>query len=103
MMRLMFELTREVAAGGSAGALLAAPLSDFLGRKYAVASMAFLFLVGCAMQEIPHLEVFYAGRLLGGIAIGATSMLAPQYLAEVCDDTLYSLAPVCLLITIVAD
>ncbi|OHF00638.1 quinate permease [Colletotrichum orchidophilum] len=71
-----------LAAGGTAGALLAAPLSDFLGRKKAVTSMAALFLVGCSMQEVPHLDVLYAGRLLAGVAIGATSMLAPQYLAE---------------------
>ncbi|KAK2016994.1 quinate permease [Colletotrichum eremochloae] len=71
-----------LAAGGTAGALLAAPLSDFVGRKKAVTVMAGLFLVGCSMQEVPDLEVLYAGRLLAGIAIGATSMLAPQYLAE---------------------
>ncbi|KAJ0331149.1 hypothetical protein COL5a_002682 [Colletotrichum fioriniae] len=71
-----------LAAGGTAGALLAAPLSDFLGRKKAVTSMAALFLIGCSMQEVPNLNVLYAGRLLAGVAIGATSMLAPQYLAE---------------------
>ncbi|KAK2028423.1 quinate permease [Colletotrichum zoysiae] len=71
-----------LAAGGTAGALLAAPLSDFLGRKKAVTVMAGLFLVGCSMQEVPNLEVLYTGRLLAGVAIGATSMLAPQYLAE---------------------
>ncbi|OLN92107.1 putative quinate permease 1 [Colletotrichum chlorophyti] len=71
-----------LAAGGTAGALLAAPLSDFLGRKMAVTLMAGLFLIGCAMQEVPNLNVLYAGRLLAGVAIGATSMLAPQYLAE---------------------
>ncbi|KAI3553699.1 quinate permease [Colletotrichum abscissum] len=71
-----------LAAGGTAGALLAAPLSDFLGRKKAVTSMSALFLIGCSMQEVPNLDVLYAGRLLAGVAIGATSMLAPQYLAE---------------------
>ncbi|KAF5510857.1 putative quinate permease [Colletotrichum sp. SAR 10_70] len=71
-----------LAAGGTAGALLAAPLSDYLGRKKAVTSMAGLFLIGCSMQEVPNLDVLYAGRLLAGVAIGATSMLAPQYLAE---------------------
>ena len=41
-----------------------------------------LFIVGCAMQEIADLGVFYTGRLLAGLSIGATSMLAPQYLGE---------------------
>lgn len=71
-----------MAAGGSAGALIAAPCADFIGRKYSVAIMAGLFLLGCALQEIPNLDTMYAGRLLAGVAIGATSMLAPQYLAE---------------------
>lgn len=71
-----------MAAGGSAGALLAAPCSDFLGRKKAVMLMAVLFLIGATMQEIAHLGVFYAGRLIAGLSIGGTSMLAPQYLAE---------------------
>ncbi|TLS26346.1 hypothetical protein PpBr36_05556 [Pyricularia pennisetigena] len=72
-----------VAAGGAGGALLGAPASDYLGRKYAVLVSAGIFLVGCSFQEVAHLGVFYAGRLFSGIAIGMTSMLAPQYLAEV--------------------
>lgn len=43
---------------------------------------AFIFLIGATMQEFANLGVFYAGRLIAGMAIGATSMLAPQYLAE---------------------
>ncbi|KAK8139817.1 Quinate permease [Apiospora sp. TS-2023a] len=71
-----------LAAGGSAGALLAAPCADFLGRKKSMILYGFLFIIGAAMQEIAHLGVFYAGRLIAGLAIGATSMLAPQYLGE---------------------
>ncbi|KAL8420895.1 hypothetical protein RB596_001887 [Gaeumannomyces avenae] len=41
-----------------------------------------VFLLGCSLQEVAQLGVFYARRLLSGLAIGATSMLAPQYLAE---------------------
>ena len=43
---------------------------------------SFLFLVGVTMQEIAHLGVFYAGRLIGGLAIGGMSILAPQYAGE---------------------
>ena len=64
-----------MAAGGSGGALLGAPLADFLGRKKSIAAMSMLFLIGCSMQEVPNLDVLYAGRLLAGIAIGATSMV----------------------------
>ncbi|KAK8019504.1 H(+)/hexose cotransporter 1 [Apiospora arundinis] len=71
-----------LAAGGSAGALIAAPCADFLGRKKSMILYGLLFLIGATMQEIAHLGVFYAGRLIAGLAIGATSMLAPQYLGE---------------------
>lgn len=61
---------------------MAAPCADFLGRKKSMILWAFVFLIGASMQEIANLGVFYAGRLIAGLAIGATSMLAPQYLAE---------------------
>lgn len=61
---------------------MAAPCADYLGRKKSMILWAFIFIVGAAMQEIANLGVFYAGRLIAGLAIGATSMLAPQYLAE---------------------
>ncbi|KAM0273625.1 hypothetical protein ACHAQH_008219 [Verticillium albo-atrum] len=67
-----------LAAGGSAGALLAAPCANFLGWKKSVTLMSGLFLIGFSMQEVPNLNVLYVGRLFAGIAIGATSM----YLAE---------------------
>lgn len=61
---------------------MAAPCADYLGRKRSMILWAFIFIIGAALQEIPNLGVFYAGRLISGLAIGATSMLAPQYLAE---------------------
>ncbi|KAK7753413.1 hypothetical protein SLS62_004704 [Diatrype stigma] len=70
------------AMSGSAGALIAAPCADFLGRKESMILYSFLFIVGATMQEIAHLGVFYAGRLIAGLAIGGMSMLAPQYAAE---------------------
>ncbi|GME46917.1 putative quinate permease protein [Neofusicoccum parvum] len=76
------DIAAMMAAGGSAGALLAAPSSDFLGRKNSMLIFGFCFLIGATMQEIANLGVFYAGRLIAGIAIGGMSMLAPQYLAE---------------------
>ncbi|KAF7533806.1 hypothetical protein G7054_g6791 [Neopestalotiopsis clavispora] len=76
------EADQRVAAGGSAGALIAAPFADYLGRKYSMIVFGFLFIVGATMQEIANLDVFYAGRFIAGLAIGATSMLSPQYLGE---------------------
>ena len=41
-----------------------------------------VFLTGAILQMIAHLPTLYAGRFIGGIGVGASSMLAPQFLAE---------------------
>lgn len=41
-----------------------------------------IYLLGCAFQEVPNLQLFYAGRFLAGVAIGSMSAGAPQFLAE---------------------
>ncbi|KAF2164290.1 hypothetical protein M409DRAFT_25170 [Zasmidium cellare ATCC 36951] len=69
-------------AGGSAGALCAAPTSDYLGRKWSVFLWGIVFLVGASMQMIANYDVLLAGRFLGGMGVGASSMLSPQFLAE---------------------
>lgn len=69
-----------VSAGGSAGALLAAPTSDLLGRKWSVFLWGFIFVVGAALQMIANYETLLAGRFIGGLGVGATSMLSPLFL-----------------------
>lgn len=71
-----------LAAGGSLGALLAAPSSDYLGRKWSVFSWGWVFLAGAAMQMVPSFAVLLAGRFIGGMGVGACSMLTPQFLSE---------------------
>ena len=71
-----------LAAGGSVGALLAAPTTDFLGRKWSVFGWGAVFLVGAIMQMISSYDVLIAGRFIGGMAVGATSMVVPQFLSE---------------------
>lgn len=44
--------------------------------------MAGVFLLGGAFQEVPIYEVMVSGRFISGLAIGSTSMLSPQFLAE---------------------
>lgn len=71
-----------LAAGGSAGALCAAPTADFLGRKWSVFLWGIVFLIGAIMQMIANYDVLLAGRFIGGMGVGASSMLTPQFLAE---------------------
>lgn len=81
-MRLQGTIAAMLAAGGSAGALCAAPTSDFLGRKWSVFLWGFIFVVGAAMQMVADYDVLLAGRFIGGMGVGASSMLTPQFLAE---------------------
>ncbi len=70
------------------GCVVAGPLSSRFGRKITLILAALLFLVsslGCASSH--RLSLFIAYRILAGIAVGAASMLAPIYIAEVSPPT----------------
>ena len=74
----------SVLLGCAAGALIAGPLSDRFGRKALMIVTALIFSVsafgsGIAISSTEF--IFY--RLLGGLGIGAASVLAPAYIAEV--------------------
>lgn len=71
-----------VAAGGAAGSLVAVPTSDWLGRKWSVFLWGIVFMVGAALQMVSDYDVLLAGRFVGGLGVGASSMLSPQFLAE---------------------
>ncbi|MDR3754026.1 MAG: sugar porter family MFS transporter [Terracidiphilus sp.] len=65
------------------GCVLAGPLSSRFGRKKTLLLTAMVFLVsslGCALSS--SLQAFIAFRIVAGIAVGAASMLAPIYIAE---------------------
>ena len=66
------------------GASLAGWLSDRFGRRRVLMNCALLFTVSAIGAAIPRtLAEFIAARFAGGIAIGAASVLAPLYIAEV--------------------
>lgn len=65
------------------GCVLAGPLSSRFGRKKTLLLTAVVFLassLGCALSQ--GLAAFIAFRIVAGIAVGAASMLAPIYIAE---------------------
>ena len=66
------------------GALLAGYPGDRFGARNclrAIAAMYFLSALGSFAA--PSLALFVASRVLGGLAIGASTVLAPTYLAEI--------------------
>jgi len=66
------------------GAVLAGYPGDRYGARnclHAIAAMYFLSALGCFAA--PSLALFIASRVLGGLAIGASTVLASTYLAEI--------------------
>ena len=70
--------------GAFLGALIAGPLSDWLGRKPIIISSSFLFALGSlVMSWSPTRYALMAGRIIVGLAVGTASMIVPVYLSEV--------------------
>ncbi|KAI7763771.1 hypothetical protein LZL87_011628 [Fusarium oxysporum] len=77
-------LVTTMQAGAIAGALLSSPFADRKGRKPALLLVAVTGFIGGIMQAFSygHLSVFYIGRFVEGLGLGAGTMLAPTYVSE---------------------
>jgi SP family sugar:H+ symporter-like MFS transporter len=74
----------SVLLGCAIGAFGAGRLADDLGRRPTMLLNAILFLLSAVATGAAYSAgVFIAARIAGGIAIGAASVLAPMYIAEV--------------------
>src|SRR5215813_8973183 len=74
----------SVLLGCAVGAFSAGTLADSIGRRPTMLLNAILFLASAvATGAANSAGVFIAARVAGGIAIGAASVLAPMYIAEV--------------------
>ncbi|MBB1356194.1 sugar porter family MFS transporter, partial [Pseudoalteromonas sp. SR45-5] len=74
----------SVLLGCAFGALAAGPLADKFGRRAIMIITAIIFAIsafGSGISESSAEFIFY--RLFGGLGIGAASVLAPAYIAEV--------------------
>ena len=70
--------------GTIAGVFLVGKPSDWLGRKNMLFFVAICYLVsslGCGLAR--NWYEFLAARFLGGVAVGATSLVTPMYIAEI--------------------
>ncbi len=66
------------------GALVAGALSDWLGRKRVLLLCAVFFAVSAVGSAVPdRLHVFILARILGGMGVGAASIISPVYIAEI--------------------
>ena len=70
--------------GSAIGAFFAGPLADRIGRVRCMVIAAILFMVGAIGSGAPFgIGDFIFWRILGGIGVGAASVIAPAYIAEV--------------------
>ena len=73
-----------VLIGCAAGVLLAGPVSDRFGRRFAMFLAATMFLgsaIGAALPQ--HIGTFIIFRVIGGLGIGIASISTPIYIAEI--------------------
>src|SRR5688572_1287586 len=66
------------------GALVAGKPGDAYGSRDALKAVGYLYLVSALGSAFCwNLESFYVFRFIGGLAIGASSVLAPVYISEI--------------------
>ena len=64
--------------------LLAGPLSDRVGRRPVLQVAALLFALSAILCAVAgSFVMLVAGRLLGGLGVGAALIIAPMYIAEI--------------------
>jgi sugar porter (SP) family MFS transporter len=66
------------------GAACAGTVSDRIGRKKVLLIAAVFFFISAVGTALPrNLTEFVLYRMLGGVAVGAASMMSPLYIAEI--------------------
>src|ERR1700722_7884238 len=82
-----FETGFNVAAllvGCAFGAFIAGRLADLIGRRTVMIIAALMFVISAlAAGDAPSSIVFIVARLIGGLGVGAASVLCPAYISEV--------------------
>jgi len=70
--------------GAAAGAMVAGRVADRLGRLWAMRVAAVLFFVSAIGTGLaPSLTLLIIFRVIGGVGVGAASVIAPAYIAEI--------------------
>lgn len=70
--------------GSAIGAFGAGRLADRIGRKGVMMLSAVLFLISAIVAgSAGNSAVFIAGRIIGGLGVGAASVISPVYISEV--------------------
>lgn len=74
----------SIMIGCLVGALVAGYFGDKYGRKRTMFITAFLFVLSALLCSISHqFTLFVFARILGGLAVGASSVIVPTYITEI--------------------
>jgi sugar porter (SP) family MFS transporter len=66
------------------GSLIGGWPADYFGRKKTLLWIGILYLLGAAGSGLaPNVWVFIAARLIGGLGIGISTVVAPMYISEI--------------------
>ncbi|XP_027065668.2 polyol transporter 5-like [Coffea eugenioides] len=66
------------------GSFASGKTSDWIGRRYTIVLAALTFLIGALLMGLaPSFPFLMAGRVIAGIGVGSSLMIAPVYSAEV--------------------
>ena len=72
-----------VLIGAVVGGVIGGPMADRFSRRYTLLVMAILYAVGAILTAISwDLGSFVAFRIVTGVAVGASSLVVPMYIAE---------------------
>jgi MFS transporter, SP family, arabinose:H+ symporter len=70
--------------GTVVGSLLGGWPADRFGRKATLLGIGVLYFVGAVGSALaPNVEVFIAARVIGGLGIGISTVVAPMYISEI--------------------
>ena len=73
-----------ILVGSAIGAFAAGRLSDLIGRRGVMMTAAVLFLVSALLAGAADSSaLFVIGRIIGGLGVGAASVISPVYISEV--------------------
>jgi MFS transporter, SP family, sugar:H+ symporter len=74
----------SILLGCATGAFTAGRLADVMGRRNVMMIAALMFLVSAlGTGAAPSAEIFVIARFIGGVGVGAASVLSPAYISEV--------------------
>jgi sugar porter (SP) family MFS transporter len=74
----------SILLGAIIGAFGTGSITEQYGRKPLLISVALLFALSCTGMALARTQTFFISfRVIGGLAVGAVSVLSPMYVAEV--------------------